>query len=63
LWACNPQTAMLRYFLRVSPEYGVGELTAALTRRNTTHCYQAQLSAPGVCENAKGGKSGDCGTR
>ena len=43
-WACFPQTAMLRYFLRVNPDYGVKELTAALALRKTTGCYRSQLS-------------------
>lgn len=43
-WACIPQTAMLRYFLRVKPEYGVKELTAALALRKATGCFRSQLS-------------------
>ncbi len=43
-WACVPQTAMLRYFLRVKPDYGVKELTAALALRKPTGCYRTQLS-------------------
>jgi hypothetical protein len=43
-WACFPQTAMLRYFLRVNPEYGLKELTAALALRKTTGCFRSQLS-------------------
>jgi hypothetical protein len=43
-WACFPQTAMLRYFLRVNPDYGVKELGAALALRKTTGCYRSQLS-------------------
>ena len=43
-WACSPQTAMLRYFLRVNPDYGVNQLRAALELRKTTGCYRTQLS-------------------
>lgn len=43
-WACIPQTAMLRYFLRVKPDYGVEELKAALALRKATGCYRTQLS-------------------
>jgi hypothetical protein len=44
-WACAPQAAMLRYFLRVSPDYGVARVSDALTQRNATGCYSMQLSA------------------
>jgi hypothetical protein len=43
-WACTPQTAMLRYFLHVKPDYGVEELTLALALRKATGCYRTQLS-------------------
>ena len=43
-WACAPQTAMLRYFLRVSPEYGVAQVGDALGQRKTTGCYKYQLT-------------------
>ena len=43
-WACVSQTAMLRYFLRVKPDYGLNELTAAMALRKTTGCYREQLS-------------------
>ena len=43
-WACFPQAAMLRYFLRLNPDYGVKELTAALALRKTTGCFRSQLS-------------------
>lgn len=42
-WACAPQTAMLRYFLRVSPDNGVKALSVAMAQRSTTHCYPTQL--------------------
>jgi hypothetical protein len=35
---------MLRCFLRVKPDYGVEELTAALALRKATGCYRTQLS-------------------
>ncbi len=43
-WACAPQTAMLRYFLRVSPDYGMEQVSDALTHRKTTGCYTQQLA-------------------
>jgi HEAT repeat protein len=39
-WTCGPQSAMLRYFLRVSPEYGAQQTAAALAKRNVTGCYR-----------------------
>jgi hypothetical protein len=42
-WACAPQTAMLRYFLRVAPDYGVAEIKSALAQRQSTHCYSMVL--------------------
>lgn len=44
-WACVPQDAMLQYFLRVSPDYGALQVSAALTHRKVTGCYQFQLTA------------------
>jgi hypothetical protein len=46
-WACVPQTAMLRYFLRVAPEYGVAQVRDALTLRHATGCYKYQFTALG----------------
>lgn len=46
-WACNPQTAMLRYFLRVKPDYGVKELTAAMASRTSTGCYRLLMGGIG----------------
>jgi hypothetical protein len=43
-WACAPQTAMLRYFLRVQPDYGVAQVQNALTQRKSTGCYKYQLT-------------------
>jgi hypothetical protein len=42
-WACEPQTAMLRYFLRVDPEYGAAQVKASLAARKETHCYSSLL--------------------
>lgn len=42
-WACEPQTAMLRYFLRVDPEYGAAQVKASLAARHDTHCYRTLL--------------------
>ncbi|PYP91307.1 MAG: hypothetical protein DMG65_08005 [Candidatus Angelobacter sp. Gp1-AA117] len=43
-WACAPQSALLRYFLRVDRDYGVAEVAEALNLRKTTGCYQTELS-------------------
>jgi hypothetical protein len=45
---CAPQSAMLRYFLRVLPEYAAVQAKAALQAREVTRCYQTQLEALGV---------------
>ena len=42
-WACAPQSAMLRYFLRVAPEYGTQQAGAAMTKRDRTGCYRTLL--------------------
>src|SRR5260370_20755376 len=44
-WACIPQTALLRYFLRVNPDYGVAQVKDALTLRQMTGCYKYQFTA------------------
>ena len=44
-WACAPQDAMLRYFLRVRPDYGVAQVSDALGQRKVTGCYKFQLTA------------------
>src|SRR5262249_47388815 len=44
-WACTPQTALLRYFLRVDPDYGIAEVKDALALRQVTGCYQFQFTA------------------
>ena len=38
-WACDPQSAMLRYFLRLEPEFGVKVVEASLAARKETGCY------------------------
>lgn len=47
-WACAPQSAMLRYFLRVDPEYGVKQVGAALNARKNTGCYRFLLQDLGA---------------
>jgi len=42
-WACDPQTAMLRYFLRLEPEFGVKAVEASLAARKVTGCYHSLL--------------------
>jgi hypothetical protein len=42
-WACDPQDAMLRYFLRLDPEFGVSAVEASLAARKTTGCYRMLL--------------------
>jgi hypothetical protein len=39
-WPCIPQSALLRYFLRVEPEYGVAQVADALVTRQHTGCYK-----------------------
>lgn len=43
-WACSPQSALLRYFLRVRPDYGDAQVNDALSQRAVTGCYQYQLT-------------------
>jgi len=43
-WACAPQSAMLRYFLRVDPDYGYAQVRDALGLRGQTGCYTMLLS-------------------
>jgi hypothetical protein len=43
-WACDPQAALLRYFLRVDPDYGIAEASAALKERQFTGCYKMVFS-------------------
>jgi hypothetical protein len=44
-WACSPQTAMLLYFLRVSPSYGTLQVGDAMSERKATGCCKFQLTA------------------
>lgn len=44
-WGCIAQTAMLRYFLRVAPVYGITQVRNALTMRQATGCYKFQFTA------------------
>lgn len=46
-WACAPQSAMLRYFLRVDPAYGARQVSASLRARKDTHCYSSLLQSLG----------------
>jgi hypothetical protein len=42
-WACDPQGAMLRYFLSMDPKYGTKMVQASLTERKVTGCYRMLL--------------------
>jgi hypothetical protein len=42
-WACDPQSAMLRYFLRLEPEFGAKAVQASLAARKVTGCYHFLL--------------------
>jgi hypothetical protein len=46
-WACDPQAAMLRYFLRLEPEFGVKAVEASLAARKMTGCYHFLLQELG----------------
>jgi hypothetical protein len=46
-WACDPQTAMLRYFLRLEPEFGSKAAEASLAARKVTGCYHFLLQELG----------------
>ena len=46
-WACSLQTSFLRYFLRVSSDYGVKQAAYALHQRRETRCYTTELSQLG----------------
>ncbi len=43
-WACDPQNALLRYFLRVDPGYGIAQVADALQQRQATGCYRSLLT-------------------
>jgi hypothetical protein len=47
-WACAPQSAMLRYFLRVDPAYGALQVAASLRARKDTGCYRFLLQELGA---------------
>jgi hypothetical protein len=42
-WACDPQGAMLRYFLRLDPPFGTKMVQASLAARKVTGCYRMLL--------------------
>ena len=42
-WACELQTHMLRYFLRVAPTYGVKQVDTSIHARKSTGCYRQLL--------------------
>ena len=42
-WACNAQIAMLRYFVRVNPDYGIAEVRDALAQRQKTRLLQVSI--------------------
>ncbi len=42
--ACFFQSALLAYFLRADPDYGVAQIERALAARKETGCYQVTLS-------------------
>jgi hypothetical protein len=42
-WACDPQTAMLRYFLTLEPEFGTKAVEVSLAARKATGCYHLLL--------------------
>lgn len=46
-WACDPQTAMLRYFLRLEPEFGAKAVEASLAAKKVTGCYHFLLQELG----------------
>jgi len=43
-WGCAQRMAMLRYFLRVSPDFGAEEASDAISGRKTKGCYRTELS-------------------
>src|SRR5208283_3371178 len=44
---CGNQPKILRYFLRVAPEYGAEQVRAALAMRKDNGCYKYLLQALG----------------
>lgn len=47
MFGCSQQSAMLRYFLRVAPEYGAKQVAASLSVRKNTGCYRWLLQELG----------------
>jgi hypothetical protein len=45
--ACDPQAHLLRYLLRVAPEYGAQEVRVAMAARKETGCYRMLLQELG----------------
>jgi hypothetical protein len=43
-WGCAPQSAMLRYFLRVSPDDGIAQVKSSLAARKPSECYRGLLN-------------------
>ncbi len=43
-WDCPPEAAMLRYFLRVDPEYGLKQVSAALSGGEHANCRERLLT-------------------
>lgn len=46
-WACDPQSAMLRYFLKLDPKFGSEAVRASLGARKATGCYRSLLQELG----------------
>jgi len=44
---CAGQDALLRYLLRVNPDYGAQQVAQSLTERKKTGCFRTRLSAMG----------------
>lgn len=42
-WACDPQDALLRYFLKFDPQFGTKMVQASLAARKATGCYRMLL--------------------
>jgi len=43
-WACDPQDAMLRYFLKLDPDFGIEAVRQSLGARKETGCYRMLLT-------------------
>jgi hypothetical protein len=46
-WECDPEEAMLRYFLKFEPDFGVQAVKASLAARKVTGCYHFLLQELG----------------